>query len=72
MKVNNYLESLNINSMTNAYMVMNDQFYGNDTEEYKMIYELYSILNGDILGDNKYLETKEWFIKENNTYINPK
>lgn len=72
MKINNYLESLNINSMTNAYMVMNDQFYYNDSEEYKMVYELYSITNGDILSGNQYLEAKEWFIKENSTYINPK
>ncbi len=72
MKINNYLESLNINSMTNAYMVMNNQFYNNDTEEYKRIYQLYSMINGDILGDDKFLETKEWFIKENENYINPK
>jgi len=71
MKVNNYLESLNINSMTNAYMVMNNQFYNNDREEYKQIYQLYSILNGDILGDNKYLEEMEWSIKDNEAYINP-
>ncbi|KAF0090995.1 MAG: phosphoglycerol transferase family protein alkaline phosphatase superfamily [Fusobacteria bacterium] len=72
MKINNYLESLNINSMTNAYIVMNNQFYNNVTEEYKQIYQLYSMINGDILGDDKFLETKEWFIKENENYINPK
>ncbi|MDD2371847.1 MAG: LTA synthase family protein [Firmicutes bacterium] len=71
MKINNYLESLNINSMTNAYMVMNGQFYNNDSEEYKQVYNLYSMLNGDILGDNKYLETKDWFIEDNESYINP-
>lgn len=71
MKINNYLESLNINSMTNAYMVMNDQFYYNDSEEYKLIYQLYSMTNGDILSGSQYLEKKEWFIKDNETFINP-
>ena len=71
MKVNNYLEGLNINSMTNAYMVMNGQFYNNDSEEYKKVYELYSMTNGDILSDNQYLEIKDWFIEDNETYINP-
>lgn len=72
MKINNYLESLNINSMTNAYMVMNEQFFYNDSEEYKLVYELYSMINGDILSGSQYLETKDWFIKDNETFINPK
>lgn len=71
MKINNYLESLNINSMTNAYMVMNDQFYYNDSEEYKLVYNLYSMTNGDILSGSQYLEIKDWFIKDNETFINP-
>lgn len=72
MKVNSYLEGLGVNSMSNAYLVMGNQFYEPGTEVYKRIYDLYSILNGDIQGDNKYLETREWIIKDNAGYINPK
>lgn len=71
MKINNYLEGLKVNAMTNAYLVMNNQFYESGTDEYKRIYALYSILNGDIQGDDKFLEDRIWIIDDNDSYINP-
>lgn len=71
MKVLSTLVGENINSLTHAYLVMNNEFYFNDSPEYKRIFKLFSLLNGDILGDHKYLESKEWYIKDNKTYTNP-
>ena len=70
-KINNNLEGLKVNAMTNAYLVMNNQFYESGTDEYKRIYALYSILNGDIQGDDKFLEDRMWVIDDNDSYINP-
>ena len=71
MKINDILASYNVNSMSNAYLVMNNEFYYPDSEEYKRIYQIYSDLNGDIVGDNKYLEHKLWQIENNKKYLNP-
>ena len=71
LKILSLLSQRNINSMTNAYLVMDNTFYFTDSPEYKEIYELYSLLNGDILGGSKFLEEKEWTIPENKTYKNP-
>lgn len=71
MKVLSYLNGLQINAMTNAYLVQEGVLYGSETAEYRRIHSLYALLNGDILGPNRFLETKEWIPEENKTYLNP-
>lgn len=71
MKINKLLADKNVNSMTNAYLVMNNEFFLPDTEEYEEIYQIYSNLNGDIIGDKNYLEDEIWYIEDNSIFTNP-
>ncbi|MCI0502555.1 MAG: LTA synthase family protein [Fusobacteria bacterium] len=71
MKINHQLANANINSMTSAYLVMNNTFYYPESEEYKKVYKIFSDLNGDISSDNKFLENKLWYIEDNKDFTNP-
>ncbi|WP_172793099.1 LTA synthase family protein [endosymbiont 'TC1' of Trimyema compressum] len=67
-------EKEKINSFTDYYIVKDNIFYHKDTDEYKMIYDKYRLIDSDILGKFKFIETdpNKWFVKNNNNYIVPK
>ena len=63
-----------ISAFSVYYMIKDNVFYHKDSPEYKMIYDKYRLIDSDILGKYKYIETDpdKWFIKENTDYVDPK